>query len=163
MKRRNFIKLSLFTPLILKLNANDIIDINPKHLATIDSITNIIFPKNENFINAKELHIITYMINTISHKSFNKDKKTLFLEGIKEFYSLYPDFINEDENKKNEILKSINETWYGNSWLDLLIYLSIEASFSDPIYYGNYEQKGWNNYNITPGYPRPKQRYGKLL
>lgn len=160
MKRREFINIALFSSLALKLSAKADISIEAKHLATINAIQNIIFPHSKEYPSADELDVTKFLVQSITHPTFPKYRLELLLEGIKDFYELHPEYIKLTKEEQNKILENINQTSYGNSWLDLLVYLSIEAAFSDPIYGGNKNTIGWKSFNHTPGNPRPTRRYG---
>jgi hypothetical protein len=60
-------------------------------------------------------------------------------------------------------LESATEDDDLEKWLSRLIYYTIEAMFSDPIYGGNTYELGWTSTLHTTGNPRPMKKYGRKI
>ncbi len=162
MKRRTFIKLSSLTPIIVNsyMMAKDVDD---KIWTTILEVQNILLPKTSKMPSAKEFGSVAYLKQNIDHYSFDKDDLELILNGAQVFNETFPKFFKATKAEKIEIVKQANESEYGNSWLNSLVYYGIEAMLSDPIYGGNKFQSGWMALNHKPGIPRPKRKYGAKI
>ena len=113
---------------------------------------------------AKEFKALNYLVQNISHKTFDDDDKVLIVDGTKDFSESFPEFLTlKDEEKKELIFRIIKSSSYAKSWISKLTYYGIEAMFSDPIYGGNFEQIGWNSVKHNIGYPRPLKTYGQKI
>ncbi|WP_428023484.1 hypothetical protein [Arcobacter sp.] len=162
MKRRTFIKLTSLSPIIINsyMMAKDI---DEKIWTTILEVQNILFPKTSKMPSAKEFGSISYLKQNIDHQTFDKDDLELILNGAKIFAETFPEFFKASKSDKLEIVKQANESEYGNSWLNILVYYGIEAMLSDPIYGGNKFQSGWMALKHKAGMPRPKKKYGAKI
>jgi gluconate 2-dehydrogenase gamma chain len=162
MKRRTFLKLTTITPILIDnyLLAKDIDDDIWK---TILEVQNILMPKTGKMPSAKEFGSVTYLKQNIDHKTFDKDDLELILNGAKVFKENFPEFFKALKKDKLQIIKQANESKYGNTWLNILVYYAIEAMLSDPIYGGNKFQSGWMALKHKAGIPRPKKKYGAKI
>lgn len=162
MKRRTFIKLSTLTPIIVNtyLLAKDIDDDIWK---TILEVQNILLPKTSKMPSAKEFGSVSYLKQNIDHQTFDKDDLELILNGAKTFKETFPEFFKASKENKLKIVQEANQSDYGNSWLNILVYYGIEAMLSDPIYGGNKFQSGWMALKHKAGIPRPKKKYGAKI
>ena len=164
MKRRNFIKFSATLALLFSSNVAIARTISKENLIILDEIFNIIFPKTSTMPSAKEFKALNYLVQNISHKTFDNDDKVLITDGTKDFLSAFPEFLTLNKKEKNELIFSvIKENDYAKSWVSKIAYYGIEALFSDPIYGGNFEQIGWKSINHNIGYPRPIKTYGQKI
>ena len=164
MKRRNFIKFSATLALLFSSNVAIARTISKEKLVILDEIFNIIFPKTSTMPSAKEFKALNYLVQNISHKTFDNDDKVLITDGTKDFLSAFPEFLTLNKKEKNELIFSvIKENDYAKSWVSKIAYYGIEALFSDPIYGGNFEQIGWKSINHNIGYPRPIKTYGQKI
>ncbi|PLY09330.1 MAG: hypothetical protein C0626_10075 [Arcobacter sp.] len=162
MKRRTFLKLTTITPILIDnyLLAKDIDDDIWK---TILEVQNILMPKTGKMPSAKEFGSVAYLKQNIDHKTFDKDDLELILNGAKVFKESFPEFFKALKKEKLQIIKQANESEYGNTWLNILVYYAIEAMLSDPIYGGNKFQSGWMALKHKAGIPRPKKKYGAKI
>lgn len=159
MKRRNFLNLSVASPLILNnyLNAKDI---EERYWFIIQEVQNILFPKTSKMPSAKMFGSVNYLKENVHHESFDKNDAEFIIQGSIDFFKTFPEFLDSNKDKKLLFVKEASETEYGNSWLSKLVYYGIEAMLSDPIYGGNKFQSAWIALNHKPGIPRPKKKYG---
>ncbi|BAK73128.1 gluconate 2-dehydrogenase subunit 3 family protein [Arcobacter sp. L] len=164
MKRRTFIKFTTVWALLLSSNIVIARIISKNNLIILDEILNIIFPKTSTMPSAKEFKALNYLVQNISHKTFDDDDKVLIVDGTKDFIESFPDFLNLKEDEKKELIfRIIKNSSYAKSWISKLTYYGVEAMFSDPIYGGNFEQIGWNSVKHNIGYPRPLKTYGQKI
>lgn len=164
MKRRTFIKFTTVWALLLSSNIVIARIISKNNLIILDEILNIIFPKTSTMPSAREFKALNYLVQNISHKTFDDDDKVLIVDGTKDFIESFPDFLNLKEDEKKELIfRIIKSSSYAKSWISKLTYYGVEAMFSDPIYGGNFEQIGWNSVKHNIGYPRPLKTYGQKI
>lgn len=164
MKRRTFIKFTTVWALLLSSNIVIARIISKNNLIILDEILNIIFPKTSTMPSAREFKALNYLVQNISHKTFDDDDKVLIVDGTKDFIESFPDFLNLKEDEKKELIfRIIKNSSYAKSWISKLTYYGIEAMFSDPIYGGNFQQIGWNSVKHNIGYPRPLKTYGQKI
>ena len=164
MKRRKFIKFTTITALLFYSNIVIAREFSKDSLLILDEVLNIIFPKTNTMPSAKEFEALNYLVKNISHKSFDNDDKVLIIDGTKDFQSSFPEFLNLDKEEKKELIFSIiKKNQYAKSWISKLSYYGIEAMFSDPLYGGNSNQRGWLSVNHNIGYPRTIKLYGEKI
>lgn len=164
MKRRTFIKFTTAWALLLSSNIVIARIISKNNLIILDEILNIIFPKTSTMPSAREFKALNYLVQNISHKTFDDDDKVLIVDGTKDFSESFPEFLDLKEDEKKELIfRIIKNSSYAKSWISKLTYYGVEAMFSDPIYGGNFEQIGWNSVKHNTGYPRPLKTYGQKI
>ena len=164
MKRRNFIKFTTISAILFSTNISIAKNIPSQTLLVLDEVLNIIFPKTSTMPNAKEFKALEYLIKNISHKTFDNEDKTLILDGTKDFIGSFPQFLTSNEKEKKELIfEIIKNSAYAKSWVSKITYYGIEAMFSDPIYGGNFNQKGWKSVEHFAGIPEPKKTYGQKI
>ena len=164
MKRRNFIKFATISAIMLSTPTVVARTFPKNHLEVLDEVLEIVFPKTSTMPSAKEFKALNYLVQNISHKTFDDDDKVLIVDGTKDFSESFPEFLTlKDEEKKELIFRIIKSSSYAKSWISKLTYYGIEAMFSDPIYGGNFEQIGWNSVKHNIGYPRPLKTYGQKI
>ena len=164
MKRRKFIKFTTINTILFTTNISVAKNITSNNLIVLDEVLNIIFPKTKNMPSAKEFKATEYLVKNISHKTFDDEDKTLITTGTKDFINSFPKFLSlTQKEKKKLIFEIIQNSQYAKSWISKLAYYGIEAMFSDPIYGGNFNQKGWKSVEHFAGIPEPKKTYGQKI
>lgn len=164
MKRREFIKFSTFTFIAFKSTEVFAKVFTKEDLLILENLFEILFPKTKEMPSSKQFGALSFLVKTINHSSFNNSDKSFVLQGLKDFNSSFPNFINLEKQKKEKLIYEIvNSNDYAQSWLSKLVYYGIEALLGDPIYGGNKNQIGWQSLRHNVGYPRPKLKYGQKL
>ena len=162
MQRRNFlIASSLFASSRL-LNANDRVFIKDFDNVRLlfESLSFHFFPENSSIGFGKDMKIVDYLFDTMSHKSFDRDVKNYVINGAKEFEKTTKGkFIKMTKVEKERVLREFEKTTYGKSWLSRILRLMLEGVFCDPIYGSNTKEMAWKSINTFGAYPRPKNRY----
>ncbi len=161
MKRREFISTTILITLSSTLNTKELENQNIKAWLVLDEVYLILFPKTSKMPSSRDFGAITYLKEIMSHSSFNKDDKEYIVQGALDFLGSFPNFLNSSRKEKEQFVKDANESSYGNSWLDKLVYYGLEAMLSDPIYSGNRNEIGWKSLNHQTGFPRPKVKYAR--
>ena len=164
MKRRVFI----FSSISVVGTALDILpdlknsNIKMKNWLIIQQVQNILFPKNNNALGADEFGATNYLILVSKHSSFNKDDLKFLIRGSEELINREKKFLSLKFQDQEKVIKSFSKTRFGENWLSLLLFYTIEALVSDPIYGGNKSESGWKWLGHNAGKPRPKLKYVEL-
>lgn len=129
---------------------------------TISEVQNHLFPSENDAIGAKEINALPYLQNMMNVSSFDLEDKELINNGVgwlndlsKQQYS--KTFIHLDFEKKEKILRRIEESKAGSRWLSLLLTYLLQALLTDPVYGGNPDGVGWKWLQHQPGFPRPPE------
>ena len=164
MKRRFFILSTIAITggalaLLPNLKASDL---TVENWLIIQQIQNILLPKNNNAPSADEFGATNYLILASKHSSFNKDDLDFLKRGAEELIRREKKFLLLSISKQENALKKFSETRFGENWISLLLFYTIEALVSDPIYGGNKNELGWKWLGHNSGKPRPQVKYAEL-
>lgn len=127
---------------------------------TIEVVQDDLFPK------AKELGISTssYITIVLRHSHINDSDKLFLKNGAKwlnesavELY--HSSYIKLSSDKRQEVLKSISKSNWGESWIETMMSYIFEAMLGDPVYGSNKAEAGWKWLEFRGGLPRPKKAY----
>jgi gluconate 2-dehydrogenase gamma chain len=161
MKRRTFI---FFTIALGSVS----VPFFAKQQLTVDSWSiiqqtqNILFPKQKDAPSADEFDATIYLMNVSKHPTFNSTDLKFLDHGAKELIRREKNFLKQDTKQQNQSIENFSKTTFGENWLSLLLFYTIEALVSDPIYGGNKNELGWKWLRHNAGLPRPKVKYGQL-
>jgi hypothetical protein len=164
MKRRNFLILGsvfgLSSTLMGKSN-NVVFSKSLKSVEkTIQSVQQHLFPEGSQIPSARSMNVTQFLLETITHPSYDKDIRVFVIEGAEELESREDGkFTSLSEKEKERALRSYEETHYGSNWLSRIMTLTMEGIFSDPIYGSNVKESGWKALASYGGLPRPTTRY----
>jgi len=157
--RRNFLKAGFLSSAVFLMDGSNLFAITTP-IDTIKVLHVDLFPK------AKQLGVITapYMHTVFRHprisaqdKEFIKNGvKWLNEEAIKMFHFSYTKL---SPSKRQEVLKAISQTKWGDSFIYNIMSYMFEAMLGDPIYGGNNKEAGWNWLAFEGGRPRPKKAF----
>jgi len=165
MKRRNFLIFGSIVGLSPYIKAKEVSTFQKdfkKVEALIKAVQEHMFPQQSKIPSARYTKAITFLSQTIVHKSYDKDIRMFVLDGAKELNKREGGkFISMSRDQKEKALRAYEETNYGSSWLSRIMTLTMEAMFSDPIYGSNVNEAGWKALNAFGGQPRPQARYLK--
>jgi len=167
MKRRKFLiigsVLGLSSSLVSK-NNNIVFSKSLKNVEkTIQSVQQHLFPDGSQIPSARSMNVTQFLLETITHPSYDKDIRVFVIEGAEELESREKGkFTALSEKEKEQALRSYEETHYGSNWLSRIMTLTMEGMFSDPIYGSNVKEAGWKALGSYGGLPRPTTRYIKL-
>jgi hypothetical protein len=121
------------------------------------------FPGGGKLPSAKAMGTVTFLKETITHASYDRDIRRFVIEGAQELeHRTQGKFLTMDDAQKEAALRSYEETRYGSNWLARIMTLTMEAIFSDPIYGSNIGPEGWKAVGSFGGSPRPRERYIEL-
>jgi hypothetical protein len=148
MKRRNFLILGSVLGLSSSLmgkNNNIVFSKSLKSVEkTIQSVQQHLFPERSKIPSARSMNVTQFLLETITHPSYDKDIRLFVIEGAEELESREEGkFTAFSEKEKERALRSYEETHYGSNWLSRIMTLTMEGMFSDPIYGSNVKEAGW--------------------
>ncbi|MCH9740833.1 MAG: gluconate 2-dehydrogenase subunit 3 family protein [Epsilonproteobacteria bacterium] len=156
MTRRVFIASTIVVGTALMLlpqGAKTPIKIEP--FKVIASVQEVLFPKNGDAPSASEFGATNYLINVSSHASFVKSDLLFLHEGAQKLIEEEPDFLTMHFDEQSKVIEEFSETKIGKNWLSFLLFYTIEALLSDPIYGGNKNELGWRWLGHNTGEPQP--------
>jgi len=163
MKRRNFLILGSVLGLSPYIEAKEISAFErsfKKVEPTISAVQEHMFPKGSKIPSASSMNVTQFLLETITHKSYDKDIRAFVLEGAEELIKREKgQFISMDSKEKEDALRAYEETRYGSNWLSRMMTITMEGMFSDPIYGSNVKESGWKALGSYGGMPRPASRY----
>jgi gluconate 2-dehydrogenase gamma chain len=145
---------------LLPQGAKSSIKIEPFKI--IASVQNILFPQNCNAPSASGFGAVNYLINVSSHPSFVKDDLLFLYRGARELIEYESKFLDISYKEQSNTIDRFSKTKIGRNWLSILLYYTIEALLSDPIYGGNRDRVGWRWLNHHAGVPQPKKPFGEI-
>jgi len=163
MQRRNFLLLGSVLGLSPYIEAKGSSSFEKEFLKVeplIASVQEHMFPEGSKIPSAKSMEASRFLMETIRHKSYDKDIRAFVLEGAQELEEREKGlFLSMTAKKKEKALREYEETNYGSNWLSRMMTLTMEAIFSDPIYGSNKKEAGWKALNSYGGEPRATTRY----
>jgi hypothetical protein len=166
MKRRNFLILGSVLSLSPYMDAkasNDFEKQFQKVEKLIAAVQAHMFPEGSKIPSASAMDVNTFLFETITHKSYDKDIRVFILEGAEELdVQTKGRFLSMNTKEKEKALRTYENTGYGSNWLSRIMTVTMEGIFSDPVYGSNKKEAGWKALNAYGGLPRPKTRYVEL-
>jgi len=166
MKRRKFLILGSVLGLSNYVEGREDISYNKALQDVIETIASVqqhLFPEGCKIPSARSMNATEFLVETIMHKSYDKDIRDFVIEGAKELESREKGkFTSLSEKEKERALRAYEQTNYGSSWLGRIMTLTMEGIFSDPLYGSNVKEAGWRSIGTHGGFPRPKTRYIEL-
>ncbi|RRS32349.1 MAG: hypothetical protein P794_01750 [Epsilonproteobacteria bacterium (ex Lamellibrachia satsuma)] len=166
MKRRNFLilgsLLGISSPLIGK-SSREFGKSLKEVEKTIRSVQQHLFPEGSKLPSARSMNTTQFLLETVSHPTFDKDIRAFVIEGAKELEIREKgQFSSLSSEEKERALRSYEKTNYGSNWLSRIMILSMEGILSDPVYGSNIKEAGWKALGSYGGRPRPTTRYIEL-
>ena len=155
MQRRSFLALPLLVSAVSCAKSKD----KEEAWRVIESVQNHLLPRSKKYPSASDVQATRYLKMVSHHDSFDKDDLDFILSGVERLQDAGYKTIMIDKEKER-VLETFSQTQYGENWLSLLINYTLEAMFSDPLYGGNKDEKGWNAYQHKAGNPRPTKTFG---
>jgi hypothetical protein len=157
--RRTFLKAGFLSSAVFVMSGCELFSITTPQ-DTIKTLQTDLFPK------AKELGVNTssYISIILHHSRVSDEDKAFIKNGVKwlneEAVSIYKTtYTKLLAEQREEVLKSIVETKWGESFMYNMHSYLFEAMLGDPIYGGNNKEAGWKWLHFTGGQPRPKEMY----
>jgi len=147
---------------LLPQNSKTHIDIAP--FKVIQAVQETFFPKGLKAPSALEFGATNYLLMVSTHSSFLKSDLKFLFYGADLLINIENDFLTMNPKKRDKALRDfVNSSSKAESWTSLLLFYTLEALLSDPIYGGNQNQLGWKWLNHNTGEPRPKVTFAKAV
>jgi hypothetical protein len=128
--------------------------------AIIFAVQKHMFPNKNKLPSAKRMKVNDFLLDTMLHKSFDKDIRVFVLEGAQTFDKREKGlFLSMTTVEKEKSLRAYENTSYGSAWLSRIMTLTMEGLFSDPIYGANIKEAGWKSLESYGGVPKPTKKY----
>lgn len=128
-----------------------------------------LFPAAQNSPNAKTINATAYLKSITEWPGVGDSDKLFILNGIDWLDGVSTKSYNKPfrklNNKQREaVLRLIEKSEAGESWLSLILLYLMEALLTDPVYGGNANGIGWEWLEHQSGFPHPSvnKRYFEL-
>jgi len=131
---------------------------------TLEAVQEVLFPKGLAAPAASEFGATTYLANVSTHSSFLASDLRFLKHGVQELMNEYNNFLTLSPKEQDETLREfVDEHDVGENWVSFLLYFTIEALLSSPLYGGNKNESGWKWLNHHAGVPQPKVPFAENL
>ena len=165
MDRRYFILATIGAGTALALlpqNSKTHIDIAP--FKVIEAVQETLFPKNLKAPSASQFGAINYLLSVSSHSSFVKSDLKFLKYGAELLVNYENNFLTINLKQRDKVLRDfVNSSPKAENWVSLLLFYTLEALLSDPIYGGNKNELGWKWLGHHAGQPQPQKPFAELL
>ena len=136
--------------------------INIEPFKVIEAVQEVLFPKNQQAPSASEFSATNYLLTVSTHSSFWTDDLKFLVFGADLFINEENNFFKMNvEEKENALRNFVESNSKGESWVSLLLFYTLEALLSDPIYGGNKSEQGWKWLGHHTGQPQPKKMFAE--
>lgn len=147
---------------LLPQNSKTHIDIAP--FKVIQAVQEAFFPKGLKAPSALEFGATNYLLMVSSHSSFVKSDLKFLLYGADLLINRENGFITMSIKERDRALREfVNSSSKAENWASLLLYYTLEALLSDPIYGGNRDELGWRCLGHHTGQPQPKVKFLEVV
>ena len=134
--------------------------ITVKPFKVMAAVQEVLFPKGLQAPSALEFGATNYLLMVSTHSSFMKSDLNFLTFGADLFINEVPNFFKMSPDEKEEALRDfVDDNSKGENWVSLLLFYTLEALLSDPIYAGNRNESGWTWINHHTGQPQPKIKW----
>jgi len=161
--RRIFIASSLVAGTALTLlPQNAKIAVKLDLFKTLAAVQEVLFPKGLAAPSASKFGATAYLATVITHSSFLASDAHYLQTGAEELMREHRDFLRLTPKRQDETLRAFTEeNEMGENWVAFILYFTLEALFSNPIYGGNKNASGWKWINHNPGLPQPLKPFAQ--
>lgn len=130
------------------------------HWAVLAAILQHMLPGGGGVPSAAEVHAIDYLRATLEHPLADHAWRARILDGAKRVQRAAQSghgqsFTALNAAAREQVLRQIEDEPGGQTFLSKLLDFLFEGLLADPIYGGNFEERGWRGLQHTPGFPRP--------
>lgn len=130
----------------------------------IEAVQEVLFPKGLQAPSASEFGATNYLAIVSTHSSFWAEDLKFLAYGAELLMQEENDFLSMSPKERDKALRDfVSKSAKGESWVSLLLFYTIEALLSDPIYGGNKNELGWKWLGHNSGQPQPKKLFGALV
>ena len=129
----------------------------------LEAVQEVLFPKGLQAPSSLEFGATAYLATVSNHSSFLKSDFRFLKHGAQELMNEYTDFLSLSPNEQDTTLRKFTKSKVGGNWVSFVLYFTLEALLSDPIYGGNKNELGWKWLGHNAGQPRPQKPFGERL
>lgn len=127
---------------------------------TISAVQQHLFPTSDDAPGAADIGALRYLHDAIENPDADADDQAFIFNGVGWLNDLTQEkyqrpFVGLDEQRRETVLRQIEQSQAGRNWLSLLLTYLLEALLADPVYGGNPQGIGWRWLEHQPGYPTP--------
>ncbi len=165
MKRRIFIASGILAGTALALlpqetKSNIKIDL----FKTLEAVQQVLFPQELEAPSASEYGATAYLASVSTHSSFLASDLRFLTHGAEELINKYNNFLTLNSKEQDETLREfVDNHDIGQNWVSFVLYFTIEALLSSPIYGGNKNESAWQWLKHNAGLPQPKVPFAQNL
>lgn len=129
---------------------------------TLKAVQRHLFPATETAPGADEINALAYLQLVLLDPALDPRDQEFLVNGIgwleEECQKVFSAaFTGLEYQQKEQILREIEKSNWGERWLSNLLKYIFEALLTDPLYGGNPDNIGWKWLSHTPGIPRPSK------
>ena len=130
----------------------------------IEAVQEVLFPKGLQAPSASEFGATNYLATVSTHSSFWQDDLKFLHLGTELLMDEEPNFLIMSPKERDEALREfIDGDKKAKNWVSLLLFYTLEALLSDPIYNGNRDESGWKWLKHNTGQPQPKKMFAEEI
>jgi gluconate 2-dehydrogenase gamma chain len=126
-----------------------------------EAVIGHLFNDSDGYVTS-QLNVMGYFKALLADKRIDIEEREYLINGTlwvnesaqEEFER---DFLELESSEREALLKKISMLRWGDNWLYKVMGYYFEVVFSDPIYGGNVEGRGWRWLDFHPGFPRPDE------
>jgi len=165
MKRRVFIVSTILAGTALVLLPQDAkTNIKIDLFKTLDAVQEVLFPKGLDAPSAREFGATAYLAKVSTHSSFLKSDLNFLTRGAQELMNEHNNFLTLSPKEQDKTLRAfVDDNDMGQNWVSFVLYFTIEALFSSPVYGGNKNESGWKWLDHNAGVPQPVVPFAENL
>jgi gluconate 2-dehydrogenase gamma chain len=165
MKRREFIKLSaiLLSTTAFGENSKQYalhVTLVKEPFMTLMRVQEDLFPPSIAMPSLHKINVLGFIKGVLQDPRVASSTKQKLLDGVKWLNqttqnSYEKNYIELPYKTREKILQEISKKEWGDVWLWHIMNFTFEAMFSDPVYGGNLNERGWKWVDHVAGLPRP--------
>jgi len=130
----------------------------------IEAVQETLFPKGLKAPSASLFGATNYLLRVSTHSSFVKSDLKFLYYGADLLIDYENDFLTINPKEQDQVLRDfVNSSAKAENWVALLLFYTLEALLSDPIYGGNRDQIGWRWLNHNTGQPQPQKKFSEVV
>jgi gluconate 2-dehydrogenase gamma chain len=131
---------------------------------TLEGVQEVLFPKGLDAPSAIEFGATAYLANFSSHSSFLASDSRFLKHGAQELMNDHNNFLSLSPKERDHALREfVDDNDTGQNWVSFVLYFTIEALLSSPVYGGNKNESGWKWLQHNAGVPQPKVPFAQNL
>jgi len=165
MKRRVFIVSTILAGTALALLPQEAkTNIKIDLFKTLDAVQEVLFSKGLDAPSAKEFGATSYLAKVSTHSSFLKSDLNFLKRGAQELMNAHNNFLTLSPKEQDKTLRTfVDDNDMGQNWVSFVLYFTIEALLSSPVYGGNKNESGWKWLDHHAGVPQPQVPFAENL